>query len=152
MAEKVVLAYSGGLDTSVIIPWLKETYGYDVIAFAADLGQGDDMKKLKAKALKSGASGFFFEDLRDKFVKDYVFPSLAANGLYQGKYPLATALSRPLIAQKVVEVARKSGAKYVSHGCTGKGNDQVRFEVAINALASKLKIIAPESPQGTSDL
>ena len=141
--EKVVLAYSGGLDTSVIIPYLKEKYNLSVIACTANLGQKIDPEFLEKKARKSGASGFFFEDLRNEFIRDYVFPSLAANALYQGKYPLATALSRPLIAQRVVEVARKTGAKYVSHGCTGKGNDQVRFELTWKALAPDLKIIAP---------
>ncbi|MBU2495553.1 MAG: argininosuccinate synthase [Candidatus Omnitrophota bacterium] len=141
--EKVVLAYSGGLDTSVIIPYLKENYNLSVIACTANLGQKIDPEFLEKKARKSGASGFFFEDLRSEFIHNYVFPSLAANALYQGKYPLATALSRPLIAQKVVEIARKTGAKYVSHGCTGKGNDQVRFELTWKALAPDLKIIAP---------
>ncbi len=141
--EKVVLAYSGGLDTSVIIPYLKEKYGLSVIACTANLGQKIDSKFLEKKARQSGASGFFFEDLRDEFIRDYIYPALAANALYQGKYPLATALSRPLIAQRVVEVARETGAKYVSHGCTGKGNDQVRFELTWKALAPDLKIIAP---------
>jgi len=141
--EKVVLAYSGGLDTSVIIPYLKEKYKLAVIAYTANLGQKIDPDFLRQKALKSGAIRFYFDDLRDRFVQDYIFPSLAANALYQGKYPLATSLSRPLIAQKVAEVAKKEGAKFVSHGCTGKGNDQVRFELTWKALAPDLKIIAP---------
>ncbi len=141
--DKVVLAYSGGLDTSIIIPYLKETYHLEVVACTVNLGQKVDPKRLKDKALKSGAAAFYFEDLRETFIKEYIFPALAANALYQGKYPLATSLSRPLIAKKVVEVAKRVGARYLSHGCTGKGNDQVRFELAWKVLAPDLKIIAP---------
>jgi len=141
--ETVVLAYSGGLDTSVIIPYLKEKHNLNVIAYTANLGQKIDPDFLRRKALKSGAVGFYFDDLRREFVRDYLFPSLAANALYQGKYPLATALSRPIIAQKMVGVARKEKAKFVSHGCTGKGNDQVRFELTWKALAPDLQVIAP---------
>lgn len=141
--DKVVLAYSGGLDTSVIVPWLKEKHGLAVVAYTANLGQQIDPGKLEEKALASGAVSFHFEDLREEFVNDYIFPSLAANSLYQGRYPLATALSRPLIAARMADVARREKAKIISHGCTGKGNDQVRFELAWKALAPDLKVIAP---------
>lgn len=141
--EKVVLAYSGGLDTSVIIPWLAEEKKLAVVAYTADLGQDIDPEALRAKALKSGAVGFYFENLQEQFVNDYIFPSLLANSVYQGEYPLATALSRPLIAARMVEVARREQAPFVSHGCTGKGNDQVRFELTWKALAPDLGVIAP---------
>jgi argininosuccinate synthase len=141
--KKVVLAYSGGLDTSVAVKWLKEQKDLDVVCFSADLGQGVDEKLLKKRAKLAGASKIYIEDLKDKFARDFVLPSLKANAVYESKYVLATALSRPLIAERLVAVAKKENAKYVAHGCTGKGNDQVRLEVSINALASDLKVIAP---------
>ncbi len=141
--EKVVLAYSGGLDTSIIIPWLKENYGYDVIAVCADVGQGEETAPLREKAIKSGASKLYLEDLKDEFVSDYIYPTLKAGAVYEGKYLLGTSFARPLIAKRLVEIARQEGATAVCHGCTGKGNDQVRFELTIKALAPDLKIIAP---------
>ncbi|RJX18638.1 MAG: argininosuccinate synthase [Ammonifex sp.] len=143
MTKKVVLAYSGGLDTSIIIPWLKENFGYDVVAMAADLGQGEELKALKEKALKSGASKVYVEDVREEFLIDYVFPTLRAGAVYEGKYLLGTSMARPLIAKKLVEVADREGAGAVAHGATGKGNDQVRFEVSVKALAPGLEVIAP---------
>ena len=140
---KVVLAYSGGLDTSIIIPWLKENYGYEVIAMTADLGQGEELAPLNEKAIKTGASKIYIEDARREFVEEYIFPTLKAGALYEGKYLLGTSMARPLIAKKLVEVARKEGAEAIAHGATGKGNDQVRFELAVKALAPDLKIIAP---------
>jgi len=140
---KIVLAYSGGLDTSICIKWLKEKYDAEVIAYTSNIGQKENPEKLEKKALKTGATRFYFEDLREKFVKEYILPTLKAGALYQDKYPLATALSRPLIAEGVVKVARKEKADAVAHGCTGKGNDQVRFELAFKYLAPDLKIIAP---------
>jgi argininosuccinate synthase len=142
-AEKVVLAYSGGLDTSVILPWLKETYGYEVIAFAAELGQGDELAGIKRKALASGATKCVVKDLRKEFVQDYIWPMLKAGAVYEGKYLLGTSIARPLIAKHQVEVARAEGATAVAHGATGKGNDQVRFEITYMALDPSLKIIAP---------
>jgi len=142
MKEKVVLAYSGGLDTSVIIKWLTKR-GYDVIAYMADVGQGSDFATYKKRALATGAVKVVVDDLKDEFVKDFVFPALKADAVYEGGYLLATALSRPVIAKGLVKLARKEKAKYVSHGCTGKGNDQVRFEVTIRALDPSLKIMAP---------
>lgn len=143
--KKVVLAYSGGLDTSVIIPWLKEKYGQEleIVCYAADLGQGKDLEPLHDKAIKSGAAKIYIDDLREEFLTDYVFPALKAGALYEGQYPLATALGRPLIAQKMIDVAKAEKADAVCHGCTGKGNDQVRFDVTFAALAPELKIIAP---------
>ena len=141
--KKVVLAYSGGLDTSVIIPWLKETYGYEVIAMAADIGQGEELEHLEEKALKSGASKIYIEDLREEFVTDFIFPTLKAGAVYEGKYLLGTSFARPLIAKRLVEIAEKEGAEAVAHGATGKGNDQVRFELTVKALNPDLKIIAP---------
>lgn len=141
--EKIVLAYSGGLDTSVIIPWLKENYDYEVIAFAADVGQGEELSPLKEKAIKTGASKIYIEDLTEEYVKDYAFPTLRAGAIYENKYLLGTSHARPCIAKKLVEIARKEGATAISHGCTGKGNDQVRFELTVKALAPDLKIIAP---------
>jgi argininosuccinate synthase len=141
--EKVVLAYSGGLDTSVILPWLKETYGYDVIAFAADLGQGDELAGIKKKALASGAVKCIIKDLRKEFVEDYLWPMLKVGAVYEGGYLLGTSIARPLIAKHQVEVAHAEGATAVAHGATGKGNDQVRFELTYMALDPKLKIIAP---------
>jgi len=142
-AEKVVLAYSGGLDTSVILPWLKETYGYEVIAFAAELGQGDELAGIKRKAMASGATKCIVKDLRKEFVQDYVWPMLKAGAVYEGKYLLGTSIARPLIAKHQVQVAHAEGATAVAHGATGKGNDQVRFEVTFMALDPSLKIVAP---------
>lgn len=141
--KKVVLAYSGGLDTSVIIRWLKETYGCEVIAFCADLGQGEDLRGVKNKALKTGASKAYVVDLREEFVKNYVFPMLRANAVYEGAYLLGTSIARPLIAKKQIEIAKKERADAVAHGATGKGNDQVRFELTCYALKPDIKIIAP---------
>ncbi|PKM70765.1 MAG: argininosuccinate synthase [Firmicutes bacterium HGW-Firmicutes-18] len=141
--EKLVLAYSGGLDTSIIIPWLKENYDFEIIACCVNVGQEDDMVEVKNKALLSGASKIYVEDVTDEFVEDYVFDALKANAVYEGKYLMGTAIARPLIAKKLVEVAHKEGAKYIAHGCTGKGNDQVRIETAIAALDPEMKIIAP---------
>ncbi len=142
-AEKVVLAYSGGLDTSVILPWLKETYGYDVIAFAAELGQGDELAGIKKKALASGAVKCVVKDLRDEFVQDYLWPMLKSGAVYEKQYLLGTSVARPLIAKYQVEVAHAEGATAVAHGATGKGNDQVRFELTYMALDPSLKIVAP---------
>ena len=141
--KKVVLAYSGGLDTSVILKWLQETYSCEVIAFCADLGQGEDLQAIKAKAQKLGVKKIYVEDLRETFVKDYVFPMLRGNAVYEGCYLLGTSIARPLIARRQAEIALKEGAEAVSHGSTGKGNDQVRFELTYTALAPNLKIIAP---------
>jgi len=141
--EKVVLAYSGGLDTSVILPWLKETYGYEVIAFAAELGQGDELAGIKRKALASGAVKCVVKDLRKEFVEDYLWPILKAGAVYEKEYLLGTSVARPLIAKHQVEVAHAEGATAVAHGATGKGNDQVRFEVTYMALDPSLKIVAP---------
>jgi argininosuccinate synthase len=141
--NKVVLAYSGGLDTSIIIPWLKENYGAEVIAFAANIGQGEELIGLEEKALRTGASKCIIEDLRDEFVREFVFPTLRAGAVYERKYLLGTSFARPLIARRQVEIAEQEGAEAVAHGCTGKGNDQVRFELAYEALNPTLKIIAP---------
>ncbi len=141
--DKVILAYSGGLDTSVMVPWIGEKYGLDVVAFTVDLGQGDDIQAIKQKALRTGAVDAVAVDARNLFVDNFVFPALMAGALYEGKYPLATALGRPLIAKLMVDAAREHGAKAVAHGCTGKGNDQVRFDVTFQTLAPDLKIIAP---------
>ncbi|MFC1709186.1 argininosuccinate synthase [Candidatus Omnitrophota bacterium] len=139
---KVILAYSGGLDTSCAIEWLKDK-GFDVVAFIADVGQGGNFDLIKKRALKTGASKVYVKDLKSEFIQDFVWPSLKANAVYEGKYLLATALSRPLIAKHLVDIAKKEKAQYISHGCTGKGNDQVRFEVSASILNPKLKIIAP---------
>ncbi|MBE3575849.1 MAG: argininosuccinate synthase [Firmicutes bacterium] len=141
--SKVVLAYSGGLDTSCAIPWLRETYGCDVVAMVADVGQGDDLEAVRAKALASGASAVFVEDLRLPFVTDFIFPTLQAGAVYEGKYLLGTSMARPLIARRQVEIAQAVGADAVAHGCTGKGNDQVRFELTYKAFAPDLAVIAP---------
>ncbi len=141
--KKVVLAYSGGLDTSVAIKWLKEEYGTEVIAFCADLGQSEDLKAVKTKAVKTGALKVYMEDLRAEFVKDYVFPMLRANAVYEGGYLMGTSIARPLIAKRQVEIAAKEKAEAVAHGATGKGNDQVRFELAYYALNPNIKVIAP---------
>jgi len=142
-AQKIVLAYSGGLDTSVILPWLKETYGYEVIAFAAELGQGDELAGIKRKALASGAVKCVVKDLRKEFVEGYLWPILKAGAVYEKEYLLGTSVARPLIAKHQVEVAHVEGATAVAHGATGKGNDQVRFEVTYMALDPSLKIVAP---------
>ncbi len=141
--RKVVLAYSGGLDTSVILRWLIETFGCEVIAFCADLGQGDELLAVRDKALKTGAARVVIEDLQQEFVRDFVFPMLRANAVYEGGYLLGTSIARPLIAKRQVEIALREGADAVAHGATGKGNDQVRFELTYAALAPQLKVIAP---------
>ena len=143
MREKVVLAYSGGMDTSIIIPWLKENYDCEVIAMIADVGQGDDVDQVAEKAHKTGASKVSVVDVRKEFLSDYVFPAVRAGAVYEHKYLLGTSLARPVIAKHQVEVALKEGATALAHGCTGKGNDQVRFEHAFQALAPELKVIAP---------
>lgn len=141
--EKVVLAYSGGLDTSVILKWLEEVYGCEVVAFCADLGQGEDLKAIKKKAQSLGVKKVYVEDLREVFVKDHVFPMLRGNAIYEGSYLLGTSIARPLIARRQIEIAAKEGAEAVCHGATGKGNDQVRFELTYMALHPQIKIIAP---------
>lgn len=141
--KKIILAYSGGLDTSVILKWLTETYKCPVVAFAADIGQGEELHNLEAKALRTGAEKIVIEDLKETFVRDYVFPAFRANAIYEGSYLLGTALARPLIAKRQIEIARLEGGDAVSHGATGKGNDQVRFELTYQALAPDVKIIAP---------
>ncbi len=141
--EKVVLAYSGGLDTSIIIPWLKENYDYEVIAVCGDVGQGKETDGLDERAKKAGASKLYIEDLKDEYVEDYIFPTLKAGAVYEGKYLLGTSHARPIIAKRLVEIAHKEGATAICHGATGKGNDQVRFELTIKALDPSLKIIAP---------
>lgn len=143
MAKKVVLAYSGGLDTSIIIPWLNENYGMDVIAMVADVGQGEDLDAVVAKAYATGAKKVVVRDLREEFLRDYVFPTVRAGAVYEDKYLLGTSMARPVIAKHQVEVALAEGAEAVAHGCTGKGNDQVRFEHAYQALAPELTIFAP---------
>jgi len=148
MADKVILAYSGGLDTSVAIKWLRENYDLDVIALTVDVGNEKDFTTIRNKALKVGAVKAVVKDVRETFVKDFILPSLQADALYEGQYPLATALSRPLIARLLVELAQEEGASVIAHGCTGKGNDQVRIEVGIAALAPQLKIIAPAREWG----
>jgi len=142
--KKVVLAYSGGLDTSIIIPWLKENYNNcEVIAVAADVGQGVELEGLQEKAIKTGASKIYIEDLVDEFVDDFIFPTLKASAVYENKYLLGTSFARPIIAKRIVEIALAEGADAIAHGCTGKGNDQVRFELAIKAFAPDMPIIAP---------
>lgn len=141
--NKVVLAYSGGLDTSIIIPWLKENYGCEVIAVAGDVGQGKELSGLEARAKKTGASKLYVADLKEEFVNEYVFPTVKAGAVYEGKYLLGTSFARPIIAKRIVEIAKAEGADAICHGCTGKGNDQVRFELAIKAFAPEMDIIAP---------
>jgi argininosuccinate synthase len=141
--QKIVLAYSGGLDTSVILTWLKETYDAEIIAFTADIGQGDELDGLEEKALQTGASKVYIEDLRAEFAKDYIYPMFQAGALYEGQYLLGTSIARPLIAKRMVEIARAEGATAIAHGATGKGNDQVRFELTAAALAADLDVIAP---------
>ena len=143
MKEKVVLAYSGGLDTSIIIPWLKENYDIDVIAVCANVGQDDDMEQIHEKAIASGAIKAYCEDLKEEFITTTIYAAIKAEAKYEGRYLLGTALARPIIAKKLVDIAHKEGAKYICHGCTGKGNDQVRFEGTIAALDSSIKVIAP---------
>src|SRR5947199_3882181 len=139
--DRVILAYSGGLDTSVMVPWIKENYNLDVVTFTCDLGQGEDIDKIRQKALKTGAVDAVALDARNLFVDLFVFPALMAGAVYEGKYPLATALGRPLIAWLMVKAAREHKARAVAHGCTGKGNDQVRFDVTFQTLAPDLMII-----------
>ncbi|WP_428846282.1 argininosuccinate synthase [Metallumcola ferriviriculae] len=141
--KKVVLAYSGGLDTSIIIPWLKENYGYQVIAMAADVGQGEELEPLEEKAIKTGAEKLYIERVTEEFLTDFVWPTLKAGAIYEGKYLLGTSFARPLIAKKLVEIAHQEGAEAIAHGATGKGNDQVRFELTVKALDPDLKIVAP---------
>ena len=142
--KKVVLAYSGGLDTSIIIPWLKENYNNcEVIAVSADVGQGTELDGLEEKAIKTGASKLYVEDLRKEFVEDYIFPTVKAQAVYENRYLLGTSFARPIIAKRIVEIAKKEGADAICHGCTGKGNDQVRFETTIKALKHAKKVIAP---------
>ncbi|MBU0672588.1 MAG: argininosuccinate synthase [Candidatus Margulisbacteria bacterium] len=143
MVKKIVLAYSGGLDTSVMIPWIKEKYGCEVIAFAADLGQEEELTGLKEKALKTGASKIYIEDLQKEFAEDFLFPMLMSGAIYEGQYLLGTSVARPLIAKKQIEIAKKEKADAVGHGATGKGNDQVRFELTYKALAPDITIVAP---------
>lgn len=143
MKEKVVLAYSGGLDTSIIIPWLMENYDFEVIAVCLDVGQGDSMDEVKAKAIKTGASKVYIEDLKEEFITEYLYSGIKCGALYEGKYMLGTAFARPAMAKRLVEIAHLEGAEYICHGCTGKGNDQVRFEVGIASFDPSIKIIAP---------
>jgi len=141
---KIVAAYSGGLDTSVMIPWLTDNYGgAEIVTYTGDLGQGEDLEAIRQKALRTGASEAYVDDLTERFVEEYIWPALMASAIYEGMYPLHTALGRPLLAKRLVEVALETGADAIAHGCTAKGNDQVRFEVAIRSLAPQLKIIAP---------
>ena len=142
--KKVVLAYSGGLDTSIIIPWLKENYNNcEVIAVSGDVGQASELEGLEEKALKTGASKLYIEDLKEEFIQDYVFPTVQAGAIYENRYMLGTSFARPIIAKRIAEIALKEGADAICHGCTGKGNDQVRFELAIKAFAPDMEIIAP---------
>ena len=142
--KKIVLAYSGGLDTSIIIPWLKENYDDpEIIAVSGDVGQGTELDGLEEKAIKTGASKLYVADLKEEFVKDYIFPTLKAGAKYEGDYLLGTSFARPIIAKRIVEIALQEGADAICHGCTGKGNDQVRFELTIKAFAPGMKIIAP---------
>ena len=141
--EKILLAYSGGLDTSIIIPWLKENYDCEVIAVAADVGQGEELSPLYEKAIRTGASKIFIEDITREFITDFVYPTLKAHALYEGKYLLGTSFARPVIAKRLVEIARREGCTSIAHGATGKGNDQVRFELTVKALAPDMRIIAP---------
>jgi argininosuccinate synthase len=141
MSNKVILAYSGGLDTTVIIPWLKENYDYEVIAVCVDVGQGKETDGLEEKAIKTGASKYYLENVEDEFVTEYVWPTLKAGAVYENKYLLGTSMARPLIAERLVEIALREDAVAICHGATGKGNDQVRFELTIKALAPHLQII-----------
>jgi len=141
--DKIVLAYSGGLDTSIILKWLKETYDAEIIAFTADIGQKEELDGLEQKALNTGASKVYIDDLTEEFAKDFIFPMFQAGTMYEGQYLLGTSIARPLIAKRMVEIARAEGAKYIAHGATGKGNDQVRFELGVAALAPDIEVIAP---------
>src|SRR4030067_3044341 len=143
--KKAVLAYSGGLDTSVILKWLQDTYKCEVVTFTADIGQGEELEPARAKALQSGTKpeNIFIDDMREEFFRDFVFPMFRANTIYEGEYLLGTSIARPLIAKHLVEIARKTGADAISHGATGKGNDQVRFELGAYALMPDVKVIAP---------
>ena len=141
--QRILLAYSGGLDTSIIIPWLKENYDCDVVCVAADVGQGEELEPLHEKALKTGAEKLYIHDLKEEFVTDFIWPTLKAGAVYEGKYLLGTSFARPLIAKYLVETAHKENCTAIAHGCTGKGNDQVRFEVTIKAFDPHMKIIAP---------
>lgn len=141
--KKLILAYSGGLDTSIIIPWIKEEYDFEIIAACVNVGQEGELESVKKKAIASGASKIYVEDVTEEFVEEYVFNAIKANAVYEGKYLLGTSLARPLISKKLVEIAHKEGASYIAHGCTGKGNDQVRFEASIAALDPSIKVIAP---------
>jgi argininosuccinate synthase len=141
--RKVVLAYSGGLDTSVILQWLREQYGCEVVTFTADIGQGEDLEPVRAKAVAAGVSEIYIEDLREEFARDYVFPMFRANALYEGEYLLGTSIARPLIARRLVEIAHETGADAIAHGATGKGNDQVRFELGAYALNPDIRVVAP---------
>src|SRR5712691_6624086 len=143
MMERIVLAYSGGLDTSVAIPWLKEKYNAEIIAVTMDLGQGKELEEVRDRALATGAVRAHVLDLREEFAREYILPALKADAIYEDRYPLATALGRPLIAQKLVEIAEIEQATAIAHGCTGKGNDQVRIDITARALNPKLKVIAP---------
>ena len=141
--KKVVLAYSGGLDTSVILKWLKDNYDCEVITFTADIGQGEELAPARRKARAMGVKQIFVEDLREEFVRDFVFPMFRANAVYEGEYLLGTSIARPLIAKRLVEIAKSTGADAISHGATGKGNDQVRFELGAYALMPNVRVIAP---------
>ncbi|WP_455233863.1 argininosuccinate synthase domain-containing protein, partial [Thiogranum longum] len=141
--NKVVLAYSGGLDTSIILKWLEDTYGCEVVTFTADIGQGEEVEPARAKAQAMGVKEIFIEDLREEFARDFVFPMFRANAVYEGEYLLGTSIARPLIAKRLVEIANATGADAISHGATGKGNDQVRFELGAYALKPDVKVIAP---------
>src|SRR6187200_1576693 len=143
--KKVVLAYSGGLDTSVILKWLQDNYGCEIVTFTADLGQGEELEPARAKAIKSGIKpeNIYIDDVREEFVRDFVFPMFRANALYEGQYLLGTSIARPLIAKRQIDVARATGADAVCHGATGKGNDQVRFELGYYALEPDIRVIAP---------
>ena len=141
--KKAVMAYSGGLDTSVAVKWMKDTYDCEVIAYCADLGQEEDLKAVKKKAIRTGASKAYVLDLKEEFVKEYVFPMLRANAVYEGAYLMGTSIARPLIAKKQIDIAKKEKADAVAHGATGKGNDQVRFELTYYALKPDIKVVAP---------
>lgn len=143
MKEKIVLAYSGGLDTSIIIPWLKENFDFEIIAACINVGQNEDMEEIKIKAIESGASKVYVEDVVEEFIEEFIYKSIKASAVYEGKYLMGTSLARPLIGKKLVEIANKENAKYIAHGCTGKGNDQVRFENTIASIAPDIKVIAP---------
>src|SRR5919206_115507 len=143
MMMKIVLAYSGGLDTSVLLSWIKEKYGAEMVAFCANIGQEEELRGLEEKARRTGASKIYIDDLREEFARDFIFPMIQAGAIYEGQYYLGTSIARPLIAKRMVEIARAEGADAIAHGATGKGNDQVRFELAAAALAPELEVIAP---------